>query len=153
MANEIKAKFSSMFALTSAFGAVANGAAKQTAFFDNSATRYQTVFFFVKLKLGTAPTAEKFSEIFLLSDDANGHITDEGVAGVGAITILNARFIGILHNGPAPATGKLLLSSALIVQDPGPKFAIAIRNGSGVAFDANDANHYVRLIGVNPEVA
>lgn len=155
MANEIKAKFGASTALSiTGMGGLANGSARQTALFDNSSTKWQAVLVYVKLKLGTGPSADKFSEVFIIHDDGDAapHRSDEAGATAAAIVIKNSRLIGVVHNGNPVASGDVLKSAGFLVDNPGPKFAIAIKNNSGSAFDASDASHWVRVVGVNPEV-
>lgn len=156
MANEIKDKHSASAALTITLASLASstaGVGRQSDVVDNSSARYQDLLIFVNIKLGTSPTSNRGVYVYLIRDDSNGtvHRDDGAGASDAGLTIKNAAMIGAMTTGTAAGSGDVLKASFLI-QRPGPKWAIAIVHDSGVNLDATGGNHWVRYIGLNPEV-
>jgi len=154
MANEIKDKLSTSAALTITLASLANGSARQSTLVDNATNRYQDLLLYVKLKTGTSPTGNKTCDVYLIrgDDDATTeHLSDGAGASDAAIAILNAPLIGVVKTKASPATGDVLYGEFL-VHRPGPTWGIAVANNTGAALDATGSNHWVRWIGLNPEV-
>jgi len=153
MPTSILPKFSASSAITITLGGLAHNAARQGTIVDNSATRHERVILHCKAKLGTSPTANGYVGVYLIRDDDGGTPIRDDNAGSSdaAITLKNARLIGSLLSGPSPATGDVL-SRSFVVDDPGPKWTVAVLNASGVALDATGSNHAITFVGVSPEV-
>lgn len=155
MPNEIKDKFSTSTALTITVASLADGSGRQSTLIDNGTARYQDLLIYVKLKTGTtAPTGNSACEIYLLRGDKDAttdHISDGGGTTDAAITPLNAPLIGVVRVKSSPAAGDVLYGEFL-VHRPGPKWGIAVKNNTGQTLDATGTNHWVRYIGLNPEV-
>jgi hypothetical protein len=156
MPTEIKDLMSVSTPLTITLAGLASsttGVGRQSAIVDNTAARYQDVLVFVKLTQGTSPTGNRGAQVYLIRDDHHAsNYRSDGAADVdAALTVLNAQFVGGLANKTTPATGDAIYGEFLIHR-PGPKWGIAIVHDTGVALDATAGNHYVRFVGLNPEV-
>lgn len=154
MPNEIKDKLTTSAALTITVASLADGSARQSTLINNATNRYQDLLIYVKLKTGTSPTGNKTCNIYLVrGDDDSGteHLSDGAGASDAAITILNAQLIGTVKTKASPATGDVLYGEFL-VHRPGPTWGIAVENNTGAALDSTGSNHWLRWIGLNPEV-
>lgn len=153
MASEIKDKFGSPTAFTITLASLASsttGVGRQSTMVDNSTTRYSHIKIVAKIKMGTAPAANKAVYLYFLRDDGAGIASDGAGASDAAITIKNAPPLGTLEDGTAPATGDVLIDS-FEVYSPGPKFGVAVVQDTGVALDATGGSFVVEYIGINPE--
>ena len=63
----------------------------------------------------------------------------------------NAELIDTIVNKSSPATSEILYGEVLIHR-PGPKWGIAIVHDTGTGLHATEANHWVRFVGLNPDV-
>ncbi len=155
MANEIKDKFAASSALTITVASLADGGGRQSTLVDNSTNRYQDLLVYVKLKTGaTAPTANSVCEVYLLRSDKDAtteHVSDGAGASDAALTALNAALVGVVRVRSSPSAGDVLYGEFL-VHRPGPKWGIAVVNRTGQALDSTGSNHWVRYVGLNPEV-
>jgi hypothetical protein len=156
MANEIKDKFSSSTAFTITLASLATsvvGVGRQSDIVDNSVTRYQDVLVYAKIKQGTSPTGSRSVYVYAIRSDANAtpHRSDAAGASDAGITILNAELIGVMRNKASPTTGDDLYGEFMLSR-PGPGFGIAIVHDTAVNLDSTGSNHWVRWIGLNPEV-
>jgi hypothetical protein len=155
MANEIKDKFSTSAPMTISLGSLADGAGRQSAMVDNAAARYPEILVYVKCKMGSsAPHANSIVEVYLIRGDKDAtteHRSDGAGASDAALTPLNAQLIGALRNKASPLAGDVLYGE-FVVHRPGPGWGVAIFNRTGQAFDGTGGNHWVRYVGVNPEV-
>jgi len=121
---------------------------------DNSSDRYQDVLVYVKITQGTSPTGNRTVQVFLLRDDADSstpHITDGAGENNAGLTVQNAQLIGVMMNKASPTTGDVLYGE-FVVNRPGPKWGIAIVHDTNADLKATDADHWVRYVGLNPEV-
>lgn len=151
MASEIKAKYGSVTAFTITVASLADASARQADIIDNSTSRFQKIYVFAKVKLGTSPSSNRGVFFYLIRDDGVTNVrTDNAGASDAAITIVNAQQVGALTTGPSAATGDVL-RDAFVFLDPGPKWTIAVLNNSGVALDSTGANHTIEWFGENPE--
>ena len=156
MANEIKDKFGASTALTITLASLASsvvGVGRQSTIIDNTSLRYQDLKLYVKIKQGTSPTGNKGVQVYLISVDNHGtpHRSDGAGASDAGLTVLNADLIGVLVNKASPSTGDVLYGEFLI-RRPGPKWGIAIVHDTVVNLDSTGSNHWVRYIGLNPEL-
>lgn len=155
MPNEIKDKLGTSAALTITLASLADGAGRQSTLVDNGTTRFQEILVYVKCKMGSsAPNANSIVEVYLLRGDKDAgteHLSDGAGTTDAALTPLNAQLVGALRNKTSPAAGDLLYGEFLIHR-PGPKWGIAVFNRTGISLDSTGSNHWVRYVGVNPEV-
>jgi len=156
MPNELKDKFAVSTALTISLGSLEDGSGRQSTLIDNTTARYQDLLIYVKLKCDTttAPDADSTCELYLLRGDADAsteHTSDGAGASDSAITVLNAPLVGVVRTKSSPAAGDVLLGEFL-VHRPGPTWGVAIVNRTGQALSATGGDHWVRYVGLNPEV-
>lgn len=156
MANEIKDLFGSSTALTITLASLASstaGVGRQSDIVDNTTNRYQDLLLYVKITQGTSLTGSKSVYVYLLRDDANAsaHISDGAGVSDAALTVLNARLVGVMKNKASPTNGDVLYGEFLIHR-PGPKWGIAIVHDTGANLDSTAGNHWARYVGINPEV-
>lgn len=156
MPNEIKEKFGGTTALTITLASLANGSGRQSTIVANTTAKYADLIVYVKLTMSgsSAPNANAICEVYLIRGDQDAtteHLDDAAGASDAAITPLNAQLIGTLRTKGSPATSDVLQGSFL-VNRPGPSWGIAIVNKSGQALHSTAGNHWVRYVGMNPEV-
>lgn len=155
MANEIKDKFTSSAALTISLASLADAAGRQSTLIDNGTARYGRLIIYLKIKTGSsAPTANSVCELYLLRGDkgtGTEHVTDGGGQSDAALTVLNAELIGVVRCKSLPSAGDVLYGE-FAVDDPGPKWGVAVVNRTGQALDSTGSNHWVRYVGVSTEV-
>lgn len=154
--NEITDRFDASTALTITLASLASstaGVGRQSTVVDNTSNKYLDVIVYVKIKQGTSPTGNRAVYVYLIRDDNNAtnHRSDGAGASDAALTVQTAACIGSMMNKATPATGDLLHGEFLITH-PGPKWGIAIVHDTGVALDATEANHWVRFVGLNPDI-
>lgn len=156
MANEIKDKFSTDAALTITVASLASstaGVGQQSTIVDNTTARYGRLIIYAKITVGTTPTANRTIKVFGIRSDADGttkHRSDGAGATDAALTVKNAILLGIIFVDAA--TSDTAYYGEFIFDTPGPEWGIAITHDTGVALNATGSNHWVRYIGVNPEV-
>jgi hypothetical protein len=154
MPNELKEKYGTSTALTITLASLASsttGVGRQSNMVDNSTSRYGLLHLFVKVKLGTSPTANKAVQVYLLKGNGSGLRTDNAGASDAALTVKNAPLLGVMTSGGSPATGDVL-QKHFTIRDPGLEWGIAVVHDSGVNLDSTAGNHAVHYIGDNPEV-
>jgi hypothetical protein len=163
MAHEIKATFSASVALTiqladdgvSGLASSVVGVGRQSTIVDNSSTRYQDLLIYVKVTAGTNPTSNRSVFVYLIRSDeiAAGTIHRSDGAGTtdAAITIVNAPVIGVMSDDGVSATGEVFYGE-FPVHLPGPAWGVAIVHNTGVDLDTAASAHWVRWIGINPEI-
>lgn len=156
MPSELKAKFGASTALTITIAGLATstaGVGRQSTIVDNTSDKFQQILLYVKIKLGTSPTNATRADIYLIRDDNHGtnHRTDGAGASDAGLTVLNAQLIGSINTkSSGVATGDNIYGE-FVIDQPGPKWAIAIVHNTGVNLDSTGSNHWARYVGVNPE--
>src|SRR5262245_11527117 len=154
MANLIKDTFGSATSLTLSLGGLTSstaGAGQQSTIVDNTTNRYVDVIVYLKATLGTTPTANRSVQIYLIRDDGVTTLRDDAAgASDAALTVKNAKLIGVLRNTSA-TTGEVVQGSFLISR-PGPKWGIAVVHDTGASLNSANSNHTAEFIGLNPEV-
>jgi len=150
MANQVLEKYGTATAITITLGGLANSAARQGTVVDNTTTRFSKVLVAASIKTGTSPTGNTLVSLYLIRDDGTIR-TDAAGASDAAITPVNAQTIGTLTTKASPSTGDVL-ADLFVVYDPGPKWTVAVLNGTGVSLDATNGNHVIEFTGVNPEI-
>jgi hypothetical protein len=138
--------------LASLGSATGGTGARQSAVVDNTTTRYARIHLYPRIKLGTSPTAGRLIYFFLIKDDGSTtpNRTDGAGAGDAALTPLNAEVIGTAYT--TNATGAVI-QPHFTIENPGPKWAIAVGQDTGVILDATGGNHSITWVGEQPEVA
>ena len=154
MANEILDKFSTSAALTITVASLTNGSGRQSTLIDNATARFQDLLIYAKIKMGTTPVGDSTVDFYLIrgdDDSTTEHLSDGAGASDAALTVVNAQLIGTVKTIAAPSTGDVLYGEFLIHR-PGPTWGIAVVNNSGATLDTTGSNHWLRYIGLNPEV-
>lgn len=155
MPNEIKELFDSSTALTITLASLASsttGVGRQSAIVDNTSEKYQKIILYVKITVGTTPTANRTIRLYLIRDDNNdtNHRSDGAGASDAGLTVNNARPIGSIL---VPAnTSNVAYYAEFEIYDPGPKWGVAVVHDTGANLNATASNHWIRYVGVNPEV-
>ena len=155
MPNEIKEKFATGAALTITIASLASsttGVGQQSDVVDNTTNRFGKILLYARIRVGTTPTANRTIRFYLIRVDDNGtpHRTDGAGASDAAFTVKNAIPIGTIFVDVT--TSNLDYYGEFVINDPGPKWAIAIVHDTGVNLNSTGSNHWIRYIGVNPEV-
>lgn len=153
MASEIKDLFGSSTAFTITLASLASstaGAGRQTTIVDNTSTRFSELLVWAKIKQGTSPTANRSVYVYLIRSDGSGNRTDNAGASDAALTIKNAKIIGILNNGSAPSSGDVLYEW-FYIHKPGREFGLCVVHDTVAALDATNSNSELRYYGINPE--
>lgn len=153
MSNSILPLESASAALTVTLASLASSAAgvgRQSTLIDNTTNRYQRLFLYAKVKLGTSPSAGLVT-VYLIRDDGAGNRDDGAGASDAGLTVLNAVPVLSLATKASPATGDVLQGSVL-VEDPGPKWAVAVVQNTGVALDSTGGNHAITWVGEVPQI-
>lgn len=140
MANEIRIKSiaSAQFAVTLA--SLADGSARQSTLLTNS-SNYPAAKVTIRIKSGgSAPTAGKVYEVYLIRQD--GAIADDNAgASDAAITIENAPLLGTIVATATTAKNFYGVFDTSPLGPLGPKWGIAIKNASGNALSATEGDH------------
>lgn len=151
MANEIKQKFGTPAALTMTIAALASstaGVGRQSTTVDNSTTRYQKLVIMAKVTTGTSPTTAKSIKLYLIRSDGT-YYTDGAGASDAALTVVNAQLIAAVAT---IATNDKPYYLEATIYDPPDEWGVAIVHDTGVNLNSTGGNHYVRYVGMNPEV-
>lgn len=154
--NEITDRFDASTAFTITLASLASstsGVGRQSTIIDNTSNKYLDVLVFVKIKLGTSPTGNRAVYVYLIRSDNHGtiHQSDGAGASDAALTVQNAQLIGAMVDKASPATGDVLYGE-FIIHRPGPKWGIAIVHDTAVNLDSTESNHWVRFVGLNPDI-
>lgn len=156
MANEIRTKNIAKATFTLTLASLANASARQSTLIDNSSNDYPAALIFLKIKSGgTAPTAGKVYEVYLIrgNDPASSDYRSDGAgASDAAITIENAVLLGAIV---VTATANKVFYGEFDTAPLGPlgpEWGIAIKNNSGQALNATEADHYKGYSYYVPEV-
>lgn len=157
MANEIKEKFSASAAMTITLASLAtstSGVGRQSTMIDNSSVKFGRVILYYKIKLGTSPTGNKSIYFFLIRGDKDATAHRDGSAGdsdAGWTAPEGMAPIWVERDKASPGTGDVLQGS-FVIDTPGPEFGIGVVHNTGVNLDSTGSNHWIRYVGVNPEV-
>ena len=140
MPNEIKLKNIAPANFTITLAGLASGSARASASVDNSITDYPVAIVDLKIVSGAvAPTAGTLYEVYLLRH--NGTIGDDGWVGTDSVIIIeNAPMLGTIVVTATAAkafTGKFDTSNFIL----GSTWGIAVKNASGQALSATEADH------------
>lgn len=155
----VKELLSSVSTFTITLASLANstaGVGRQSTIIDNTTNLYLFALISLAIKLGTSPTANSPIDIYLIRDNNDSTpLRDDGAGASDAgLTVKNAIKIATLTTGTAPSTGDVLKVNIDLQKlniPLGPKWGIAIVNGSGVALDSTEANHIKSWIGIQKQ--
>jgi hypothetical protein len=145
---DIKLKLGTATAATITLASLANGSARQSTEIDNTTNLYADYLVSVKAKTGASGTSTTGSiEVY-----AFGNVNDVRDDGAGAtdaaITVVNARLIGIIGVAANATTYTKTFSVAQAFGGVMPaKFGIIVKNASGGALDGTAGNHAVTYQG------
>lgn len=142
-------------ALTITLASLANstaGVGRQSTEIDNTTNRYNKIEVSCNIKMGTSPTADTLVYVYLVrNNNDTTAIRDDGAGASDAgLTVVNSQIIGSLRN-PSTSTGNVLKGN-FIVDDPGPKFCIAIVNSTGASLDSTGGNHVISYAGITKDI-
>ncbi len=155
MANEIRTKPIAKATFTCTLASLADGSARQSTMINNS-SNYPAAIVYLRIKSGaTAPTAGAVYEIYLLrGDDAatSTYRTDNAGAADAALTIENAQLLGTLVVTATASKNFYGEFDTSPLGPLGPEWGIAIRNKSGQALSATEADHLKEYVYYVPEV-
>lgn len=159
MANEVKDLFGSTLAITINCSTLPSSTnlivGRSGNIVTNTVKRWQDVMLYVKLKTGTTAVPNKTAMVYLVRGDtkATTHFTDGiGSVGVAAVTTWNAQPIMLMANRRATQAAAYNIYGECIINRPGPKWGVIVAHNMTKALSAGSTNHYVRWIGMNPEV-
>ena len=150
----ITTKLDAEVAWTITLASLANGSARQSDIVTNSNDR-PAFLSYNKIQSGTAPTAGAIYEFYLLRDDDDGtpYRTDGAGASDAAITIENAQMLGTIVVTNTLNKDFYGDFDSAPLGPLGASFGIAIKNRSGQALNATEANHFMRFTTYYPDVA
>lgn len=156
MANEIKAKFGTLVAMTITMNGIANGAGRVSTQVDNSTVRATRGLLGVTIKMGTTPTANSVIKLYLIRATTNvqdGRVANAsalGTADAGVATEpLNAECIGTIQ---VPATAAALSSAVFPIENPGPNFSVVLWNATGATTEATGTGNVMEWLPETDEV-
>ena len=140
----IKEAFNTAASLTITLNSLASGSGRQSTIIDNSGGLYLDAAVMVKTKTSSGVAATGTVTVYALGTvDGGNTYTDNAGASDAALTVINARPIGVFaatssgqtyYGGPysvAAAFGGILPS----------RWGIAVVNNTGAALDASSSNH------------
>lgn len=154
----LKDNFATDTAITITLASLANstaGVGRQSTLIDNTANLYVSALIYLSIKVGTSPTANTPISVYLLRSNNNAPVVDDGAGAADAgITIINATPLGVI-NCSATTTGATYAASfdTSSLGPLGPKWGIAIVNGTGAALDSTEGNHTKTFIGITKTIA
>lgn len=140
-ASEIRAALDARATFTITLASLADGSARQSDIITNTNERPAAIVYLDIESGGTAPTAGALYEVYLLRGDGTGANTDGAGASDAAITIENAQLLGTIV---VTATANKQFRAEFDTWPLGPlglKWGIAVKNSSGQALNATEANH------------
>jgi len=155
MANTILDKFGTATAMTITLASLASSAAgvgRQSTTIDNSTVRAPRALVFVKVTVGTTPTANTLVRIYLIRSD--GTITDDGAgASDAALTVINSPLLGtILVPAATSDTAYYGVFDTYDVGPLGPTWGVAVVQNTAVNLNATGGNHAIRYLTDIPEI-
>ena len=142
MANAVARKVDATAAFTITLASLAAAAARQSTLLTNSNNRPGALVFVKLTSSGSAPTAGRVYEVYLIRGD--GTVRDDGAgASDAAITIENAALLGtiVVTNNASKAFYGVFDTGAL--GPLGSEWGIAIKNAADQALDSTGGNHRV----------
>lgn len=154
----LKDIFGTSTAFTITLASLANssaGVGRQSTLVDNTTNAFLNALVYLKLKMGTTPTANTPIYVYLLRSNNDDPIVDDAAGTTDAgLTVVNANPLGTIVC-TAATTGALYTGvfDTAVLGELGPKWGIAIVNNTGVALDSVEGSHLKKFIGVTKSVA
>lgn len=155
-ASAILDKFSSTTSQTMTLANLASstaGVGRQCTLLDNTTNRYMDILQYLKVQSLTATvhTANTSVQVYLLRASTAGTPTRTDAAGASdaALTVKNARLLGILRF--TVTTVDEVTTGDFLINRPGPTWGIAVVQDSGQNLNTTEGNHIKEFIGLNPE--
>lgn len=154
MANDVLKERGSSTAMTITLASLATstgGVGRQTDLVTNASPCKPRVWVWVSIKQGTSPTSNK--SVFVYAIRGDGTRRDDGAgASDAALTVLNAKLLGVLGNKASGAATGDVVQGWFVFDDPGPEWGIAIVHDTGVNLDSTGGNHAIYYSYENPEI-
>ncbi|MFZ5985501.1 MAG: hypothetical protein ACOYWZ_00020 [Bacillota bacterium] len=151
MVNEIRLKDIAAATFTCTLASLATASARQSTMVTNT-NDYPAALVFFKIRSGTvAPTAGALYEVYLLRGD--GTIRDDNAGALdAAITIENAPLLGTIVVTATIGKDFYGVFDTAPLGPLGNEWGIAVKNSSGQALDATEANFRKAYVYYVPEV-
>lgn len=134
----ILAEHGSPTALTITLASLATGAARQCTIVSNVDNAIR-VYLHGLITTGTSPTVNTYIEIYLIRSDGTIR-TDNAGASDAAITLVTASLIKAIKVSGSSDVG---YRWDAVIEAPGPEWAIAVKNGTGVNLNSTGGNHSI----------
>lgn len=135
-------------------GTPPNVAGRQSTLVDNTSNLYVGAKVYLKIKLGTSPTANTLIYVYLIQYD-NSAVEDDGAGASDAgLTVINAPLLGTILN-VSTSTGTVvygIFDTTKIVDSLGPKWGIAVVNTTGASLDSTEGNHTKNYVGIKRQL-
>lgn len=155
----LKETFSSPTTMTITLASLASsttGVGRQSDLVDNSSNRYVSANVYVKVTVGTSPTANTPIYVYLLRSDNNGGsqlVTDGAGASDAGLTVKNAQLLGVITCTATTSDVAYIEAFDTSSFGPlGPEWGIAVVNSTGVALNSTTGNHSVTYVGVTKDI-
>lgn len=153
----IKETFASATSMTITLASLASstsGVGRQSTLVDNTTNLYLSAIVYLKVTVGTTPTANTPIYVYLIRYD-NSAIADDGAGTTDAgLTVVNSPLLGtIVCTATTSNTAYYGVFDTSSFGSLGPKWGIAVVNSTAVALNATGGNHVVNFIGVTKSVA
>jgi hypothetical protein len=153
-AEEVRTKLDAEGSFTLTLASLASGSSRQSSMVANPNGRPAAIVY-LRIRSGAvAPTAATTYEVYLLRGDTNAtpYRSDGAGAADAAITIENAQLLGTIA---VTATANKDFFGDFDTSPLGPlgaEWGIAVKNQSGQALNATEANHLKRFVTYVPEI-
>lgn len=144
--------YSSATAITITLTSLSDNAARQSTEIDNTSNLYLDALVRIKTE-GLAGSTDTVN-VYAYGQVGNDVRTDSAGATDAAITVRNARLIGVIQmNATTPVvSGPMSVASAFGGALP-PKWGIIVENNSGASLSSTAADHDVDFVGITATVA
>lgn len=157
MANAVKQALGTETAFTITLASLATsavGVGRQATLVDNSTNLFFGAKVFVKVTVGTSPTANTSIYVYFIGSNATPSISTDGAgASDAAWTAVNARLLGVIS---VPATtSDTAYYGVFDTAAFGPlptKWAVGIVHDTAVNLNSTGGNHSVTYQGYNPNI-
>lgn len=151
MANSILTKLDARSAFTITVDSLAAGSARQSTLIDNTSLNRPGAIVTVCLESGTAPTAGKTYDIYLIRKDGTS-ATDSAGASDAAITIVNAQLLGSIVVTASANSNFIAEFDTAPLGPLGGTWGIAVKNSTDQSLHAATSTSVVSYQTYYPEV-
>lgn len=154
-----KETFSAVTSMTITVASLATstaGVGRQSDMVDNSTNRYLSALVYLKITVGTSPTANTPIYVYLIRSNADGTPIRDDAAGASdaGLTVKNAPLLGVITcTATTSDVAYYGIFDTSVMGPLGPSWGIAIVHSTGVNLNATGGNHTVNFIGVTKDVA